>query len=343
MTQRISPILLDVPPMTKYNFMPTSENYSINQKGLTHILILIMVVGITLFVGAFFWSNFKNGHFINKPNQPAKENEQSSSTSKQSLISGENKSLNQKEEKSYNTVDNIYPNTDDPPKLTLFFGEDKKQNIPDEDVLSIGQFGSWEGGGPPTPFKQGFEPNSEMEISLKAKQYPVYAFTKGIITYIEKGNSGEITVRYGRKYTLKHLHVSNPSEKLKVGEKIEAGDFIGYTPIIKAGINDPRGEDFSFLEIELDKVISDRSARAINAFDYFDETSKAGLEKVRLGDKTGVKPDWVGTTIDKSKSWIPYVRKAETWADMHKIGFEGDLESFEEFAKNNNLEWVLNN
>lgn len=292
----------------------------IDNKGFAHILLSLVVSALIIIGAAILWANFRNDHFV----------------------SNENKSINQKEGKPYDTADSIYPDTDNPPNLIFYFGEESKQSIPDEDVLRIGQFGAFEGGGQPTPFKIGYEPNSEMEISLKAKQYPIYAFTKGIITYIQEGDSGEIAIRYGRKYALKHLHVSSLSEKLKVGQKIEAGDFIGLTPIIKAGPDDPRGHDSSFLEIEFDKVISDRAARAVNAFNYFDEPSKNALEKIRLADKEGVKPDWVGTTIDKSKSWIPYVGNAETWADMYKIGFEGDLESFEEFAKNNNLEWVLN-
>lgn len=301
---------------------PTSENFSASQKGFAGIFIVLAGVGLAIFIGAFLWANYKNVHLqINK--QGVIEQKQ---TFEQPVSNPEEKLIS-------------YPDTDDPPALTLYFGKDKKVGIPTDIVLETGQFGTFEGGGSPTPFKVGFEPNSEMEISLKVGNYPIYSFTKGIITNIDSSEQGEITIKYGRKYALKHLHIKNLSPSLKVGDKIEAGVLLGYT---QTGSLGDGSLTFSFIEIELDKVISDRAARAMNASDYFDQESKNALELIRQAAPRNPKKSWQASSIDKAKSWIPYVGKAETWADMHKIGFEGDLESFEEFAKNNNLEWILN-
>lgn len=293
-----------------------------SQKGFAPIFILIAGVGLVIFAGTFLWANFKNGHLQNSKqviDQKETKSEQPTNSSEKKL--------------------NSYPDTDEPPILTLFWGKEKKIGIPADIVLETGQFGTFEGGGPPTPFKFGLEPNSEMEINLKIGEYPIYAFSKGIITNIESSEQGEVTIRYSRKYALKHLHIKNLAPSLKVGDKIEAGTFLGYT---QTGSLGDGSLTFSFIEIELDKVISDRAARAINAYDFFDKESKDSLEKIRQAASRDPKPSWIASNENKSKSWIPYTGKPETWADMHKIGFEGDQESFEEFAKNNNLEWVLN-
>ncbi|MDP3973906.1 MAG: hypothetical protein Q8P92_03670 [Candidatus Daviesbacteria bacterium] len=306
--------------------MPISIRLSVSQKGFANILVVLVGIGLAIFAGVFLWSNIQHGNFGIKNDQDK---------------------LKQKEKKFEQTVNNpqkeesaIYPNTDNPPTLTLYFGKEKKVGISDDLVLETGQFGTWEGGGHPTPFKQGLEPNSEMEINLKVGEYPIYSFTKGIITNIDSSEQGEVTIKYGRKYALKHMHIKNLDKNLKIGDKIEVGQLLGYTHTASLGDG---SLTFSFLEIELDKLISSRAARAISAFDYFDLDSKSALEKIRKVAPRDPKPSWVASFEDKNESWIAYTGKAETWADMHKIGFEGDLESFEEFAKNNNLEWVLNN
>ncbi len=286
------------------------------QKGFANILFVLGGLGLVIFAGTFLWTNFQQKkQTINKQ----KESEKTVT----SIQQGESAS---------------YPDTDEPPTLTLFWGKEKKVGIPTDIVLETGQFGTWEGRGPPTPFKVGLEPNSEMEINLKVGEYPIYSFSKGLITNIENSEQGEITIKYGKKYALKHLHIKNLNKNLKVGDKIEAGTLLGYTQLGRLGDG---SLTFSFLEIELDKIISNRAARAINAFDYFNQESKGALEKIRQAATRNPKTSWVASSGDKAKSWIPYVGKAETWADMHKIGFEGDLESFEEFAKKNNLEWIL--
>lgn len=327
------------------------------QNKLIKISAIVVVIAIVIFAGAFLWANFLHGNFGISKDRPDSVIEKSGVIKKKanletgSLDIRKNESsefsVNQAPTISLKTIEGItnqeifYPDTSKEPTLTLFWGEKKETTIPSSEVLSIAQFGAWESGGAPTPFKIGFEPNSEIGVDLKPGRYPLYAFTKGIITNIDRKISGEITIRYGKKYALKHMHIADLSPTLKVGQKIEAGTFIGLTPIIQSGPNDPRGASFSFFEIELDKIIDSRAARAVNPFDYFDAASKAGLEQARLADKVSIKSDWIGTVTDKNKSWIPYVGKPETWADMHKIGFNGDLESFEEFAKANNLEWVL--
>lgn len=295
-----------------------------SQKGFAHILLISVIVGVIIVVGSFFWVNFKNGEIQLNNNQHITD---------------------QKEKNFEQTINNpekeemvLYPDTDQPPTLTLYFGKEKKVGIPTDVILFTGQFGTWEGGGPPTPFKKGFEPNSEMEINLKPGEYPIYSFTKGVVSNIDGSDQGEITIRYGRKYAFKHLHIKNLVRNLKVGDKIEAGTLLGYTH--RATLGDG-SITFDILETELDKVISERAARAINAFDYFDQASKDSLEKIRQSASRDPKPSWVSAD-DKSKSWIAYTGKPETWADMHKIGYEGDLENFEEFAKKNNLEWILN-
>lgn len=291
------------------------------ERGFQVPLILIAGVGLAIFAVSFLWANYKNGHL---------------QTNKQEII--------EKKQNPEQPVTNpegkliSYPDTDDPPTLTLYFGKDKKVGIPTEIVLETGQFGTFEGGGSPTPFKMGLEPNSEMEINLKVGDYPIYSFSKGVIINIENGEQGEITIKYGRKYALKHLHIKNLSPSLKLGDKIEAGTLLGYTQIGSLGDG---SLTFSFIEIELDKVISDRAARAINAYEFFNKESRDSLEKIRQAAPRNPKQSWVASSDDKAESWIPYVGKAETWADMHKIGYDGDLESFEEFAKNNNLEWIL--
>lgn len=301
------------------NFRALLKN-NMKQKGFAHIFIFLIVIGLVIFIGVFLLVNYKNS--------PPQTNKQVIDEQKQA-----EKFTSNPEKKLVS-----YPETDSPPTLTLFWGKDKKVGIPYDIVLETGQFGTFEGGGQQTPFKVGLEPNSEMEINLKVGEYPIYSFSKGLITNIENSEQGEITIKYGRKYALKHLHIKNLSPSLKIGDKIEAGTLLGYT---QTGSLGDGSLTFSFIEIELDKIISDRAARAINVYDYFDQESKDSLENIRQVAPRNPKRSWVASFDDKTKSWIPYVGKVETWADMHKIGFNGDLESFEEFAKNNNLEWVL--
>lgn len=297
-----------------------------DNKGFAHIFVILVGIGLAIFAGVFLYSNYQHGNLGNKSNQDKIEQPEKLTSEKP---------INNPQKDDIGS----YPDTDGPPILTLFWGKEKKVGIPTDIVLETGQFGTFEGGGQQTPFKVGLEPNSEMEINLRVGEYPVYSFSKGLITNIENSEQGEITIKYGRKYALKHLHIKKLSLSLKVGDKIEAGTFLGYT---QTGSLGDGSLTFSFVEIELDKVISDRAARAINAYDYFDKESKDSLERLRLAALRDPKQSWLASSDDKAKSWIPYVGRAETWADMHKIGFEGDLESFEEFAKNNNLEWVLN-
>jgi len=214
----------------------------------------------------------------------------------------------------------VYPDTEEAPVLTLYWGVNK-EGLNTAEVAGVGQFGVWEGSGT-SDFKAGCEPASEMEMYLYSNGWPIYSYTCGTIVYL---GSDEIGIRYGRNYVIKHEYVGNMSA-LSLGQTVEAGTLLGYT------------KD-NFWEIELDKWTGPLVARAIPAYGYFDAPSQVTLMAIcQASGKSG----WVISSASTLESWIPYAGTAEMWADTQKMGIAlAGTQSLEGFLAEYNLLWTL--
>lgn len=227
----------------------------------------------------------------------------------------------------------INPRTEDTPELTLIWGGEKKSAINPADISGVIPFGAWLNGDPKTDPKA--EPQTGLELHLKTKHSPIYSYTDGTLVWVSKkegSGESEISVRSGSKYAVKYFRVSETPSYLNVGDKVGKGDLLGYTSA---------GNGFDIWKIEVDKLISSRSARALNPLDFFDQPSKTAFQK--LENESGGKLKLAVDPTSNDAGWIAYVGKAEIWASVIRMGFrKNNLESAGEFSKKNNLGWILN-
>jgi hypothetical protein len=271
------------------------------------ILVFVAVLGIIGFIGYDILFKSKN-----KIDTSAKN-------------SSGNSSMKNEGSGDKDAITETYPDTDKAPELKLFWGADKSVGIPKAEVTTVGQFGTWEGGGPNTAFKEGKEPASEIEVRLMYKDYPLYAYTSGIITFAQDET---VVIRYGKNYALHYKHVITIDKSLKVGKKVAAGDNIGT-------ISPGKGKG-AFWEIETERKDS-KGVWAVNPVPFFDDSSEASLNALL---PTGNFTSWVVDAADKEAGWVAYVGKPEICGDGFKSGW-GKIGA-ESCYKDIGLGWTLN-
>lgn len=231
----------------------------------------------------------------------------------------------------------VYPDTEDPP-LLAYYGPDPDQ----VGIDSIGAYGDWEGGG--NAFKPGEEPATEIEIrSIGSSPVPLKAPCDGVLVYVNReGQDGDVSIRYGRRYVVKYLHVAGIPTNLRAGMKVRQGDLVGYTASM--------GPDTQFWELELDKLYPKSAAFggrpllvSVYPLPYFSQEAQATLERVRraVQNQHGSDPDWIAPTSDPSAGWLASVPSHEMWADSHKAGYDGPFVGLEEYLKHYGLEGIL--
>ena len=227
----------------------------------------------------------------------------------------------------------IYPETEKPPSLTFYWGENKNIDIDVDEIIETIPYGGWSNGDPKKNSKA--EPQTGLELRLTAKKNPIYSYCSGTVVWrnINASKDTDLTIRYGKKYAVKYYRVAEVPSYLNVGDKVKKGDLLGYTSTFD------ETDTFDVWKIEVDKVISDRAARALNPIDFFDDASKEVFEKI----DSDISKKLTADPKSKDAGWIVYVKKDEIWASMIRMGFRKEgLESAGEFSKENNLGWMLN-
>lgn len=234
----------------------------------------------------------------------------------------------------------VYPDTSAAPVLRFYWGA-AKQTVAPSTLSSIGKYGEWEGSGGASVFKPGFEPASEIEIRLTSTREPVYSYSAGTIVYLNTGspnlygqNVGTLSVRYGKHYIIKYLHLTEIQSGLALEGTIEKGTLLGYTE--KMGASD------GFWEIEMDVIKDSSHLRAVPPVPYFDTDSRTVFDEIlsTMGETSWTVPVSAPTT----EGWVSYVGTHETWADPAKCGVKNTsaFESLETFLDAYGLSWVLN-
>lgn len=228
----------------------------------------------------------------------------------------------------------VYPETERPPSLTFYWGENKKTDIDVNQIIETIPYGGWSNGDPKKDPKA--EPQTGLEFIISTKRNPIYSYGNGIVVWQNQNavtKNKEISIRYGKKYAVKYYKVAEVPSYLNVGDEVEKGDLLGYTS------TSDTTDTFDVWKIEVDKVINDRAARALNPIEFFDNKSKEVFEKIEDDGSMQL----IADPGSEEAGWIAYVKKYEIWASMIRMGFRKEgLESAGEFSKENNLEWILN-
>jgi hypothetical protein len=234
----------------------------------------------------------------------------------------------------------IYPNTTEAPALTFYWGAGKQTVVPPTVSSISSRYGGWEGPGGGI-YKPGFEPASESEMVLTTTREPVYTYSRGTVVYAtyESTNAygqqeGEVLIRYGRKYAVKHLHVIEIQSGITVGTTVEKGTLIGYTEKMGGG---------SFWEAEIDHIKSSTEVRAVPIIYYLDAASAQVFNDILtiVGQTSWIHQITESTT----ESWLSCVGTHEYWADAMKVGVKSgktsQFDSAVDFCNRHNLSWIL--
>lgn len=283
--------------------------YKHNQNGFAHFLILIFVIVVIAFIvlaGLYVGAKQEKGDKGN--NTPNSNNAQASSELKLKY--------------------DIYPKTSDAPVLHLYWGPQKSTVIDSKSLIEIEKFGVFED--VPIPNCESTkDPGAEWAIHFKPGSIPVHTYASGTITNIQdEGASKEVVIRYGSKYAVKYLHVTNVPSSLKTGDKIEAGTLVGYTQLIDGN---PK---YEFWELEIDKILDGNIARTDFPLNYFDAESRASFESLRASSGLS---SWFVDESSKSAGWLAYVGKPEAWADMSKLGTNSNGDDYCQFLRSYKL------
>lgn len=226
----------------------------------------------------------------------------------------------------------VYPDTEEAPSLTFYWGTSKETAVPATVTGISSRYGGWEGGGGGGTYKVGFEPATESEMTFSSVHEPVYTYERGTVVY---AHGDEVSIRYGRKYIVKYLHLDDIQPAVVVGETIEKGVLIGYTETMGSG---------SFWEVEVSHIKSTSEIRAVPVTDYLDTASRAVFDEILT--KVGQSSWMHGTGEPTSESWLSYVGIYEFWSDAAKSGiadsYVSGFDSPEDFCTSHGMAWILN-
>jgi hypothetical protein len=231
----------------------------------------------------------------------------------------------------------VYPDTDEAPVLH-YYGPDPDQVT----IKELGPYGVWEGSDTNPYYQPDREPATEIEIHTEEPQaYDLYSPVDGTVVYKSyENNDGEIHIRYGRRYVVSYLHVSDIPDELQPGTIVHQGDFVGTTV-----------DGYGFWELELDRIYQSSSGfggrplvASLYPIDYFDEESQQVLEAIRqeAQQNSGRDQQWQGPDDDPAAGWYYYVPSHEMWADSHKSGVEGNFIGPEEYYGHYDMCFILN-
>lgn len=237
----------------------------------------------------------------------------------------------------------IYPDTSAAPQLTFYCGASCETVVPPNVTSISSRYGGWEGSGGGGVFKPGCEPASESEMYFSATREPVYSYTRGTIVYAtyEAQNGygqweGEIGIRYGRNYLVKHVHVTEIQPGVVVGQTIEAGVLIAYT--------EKMGDEIGFWETEVCWLKSTHEIRALPLVFFLDAASQTVFNDILVA--VGQSSWYHAASEPTTESWVPYIGTHEAWADCSKFGVRPertmDFDSPEDYYGAYGLSWIFN-
>lgn len=283
-----------------------------NHYGFAHVVVLVVVILIVVMAGLLVDSKREKGEKSSKKSSPT-----TTTTTTQNANTGSVEDIKFA----------VYPDTSDAPKLHLYWGPQKSASIDPNPLKEIEKFGVFEN--MPIPAcETPKDPGAEWAIHFKKGSLPVYTYAPGTITNIQdEGASKELVVRYGKKYAVKYLHVTNVPKSLKQGDKIEAGTLIGATQYYSDG-------GYEFWELEINKIMDGDIARTDFPLTYFDDESKKAFENLRA--RSGL-ASWFVDEKSKSAGWLAYTGKPEAWADMSKLGVKATGDDYCEFLRTSGL------
>lgn len=236
----------------------------------------------------------------------------------------------------------IYPSTEGAPQVKFVWGASKETVVPPGITSISSRFGGWEGGGGGSVYKPGCEPASESEIYVSSTREPIYSYVKGTVVHVNTGEVnaygqrvGEVSVRYGRKYAVKHLHITEIQPGIQTGTTIEVGVLLGYTE---------RMGNASFWESEMCQLKSTAEIVAVPLYFYLDASSKNVFNQILIA--VG-QTSWFHTAGEPTtEAWVPYVGTTEAWADSAKFGIKPDktqqFDSSETYYAKFGLSWIFN-
>ncbi len=233
----------------------------------------------------------------------------------------------------------VYPDTTAAPVLRFYWGPDRQTIVPPT-LSEIGIYGIWEGGSGGGAYKTGCEPATEIELRLTSTRDAVYSCSKGTVVYVNAGSAnaygqlvGTVSVRYGRNYIAKYLHVTDIPAVITAGSSVEEGALLGYT--------EKMSPSSGFWELELDFIKDPSTIRAIPPIGFFDTDSTAVFNDMLASVP---ETDWaLPLTAPTSEGWVSYVGTHEMWADPAKCGVNNTsaFESLEKFLEDHGMSWTL--
>jgi len=230
-------------------------------------------------------------------------------------------------------ISEIFPDTDGAPVLELAWDGE----LDPKTATRYTPYGIWEA---QIEYEDGiaYEPANEMQFYLITDKENFLAAAPGIVIQNElHGESGLLTVRYGKNYSITYMHII-PDEKIEPGTKIEIGDVLGKME----KRNNPTWGEETWWEIQITKKEGNKY-RSVPPYDYFSKESKEILNAIADNSKE-TNNFWIaaegshGWTIIDGCSWIKYTKTPSWWAS-NRFDSKNQFESQEEFLDSLGLGW----
>lgn len=227
-----------------------------------------------------------------------------------------------------------YPDTTEAPVLELIWDGE----LDPTEAIRYTPYGVWEGWFE-YPEGTAYEQANEMQFYMDTEATDYLAIAPGIVTQSETfgGGSGLLSVQYGHNYVITYMHIF-PSDDIKIGQKIEKGDYIGQMEKRTT----PDGLEETWWEIML-TTYSDGKYRTLPPYDYFSDEGKAKMDELALNFEYGGITDEAGKitwTVDEGCSWLKYA--PDGWWDSGRFfDHDPEQESHQEFLDSLGLGWQV--
>lgn len=170
--------------------------------------------------------------------------------------------------KIYDTL--IYPETDQPPQLTIQWWTGSTISV--SDVYVISTFAMPKGDSP------GVVDHFTLFVASSANK-PIYALCDGIVVSLDRGyNKDRQVIRYGKNYAVEYCHVVNLNPDLYIGKIVKKGDKIGEIWPVTWGYPEGTG----YFEVRFLKRKSDGRWIPVDLYEYLDPISKENIKEIWL-------------------------------------------------------------
>jgi len=170
----------------------------------------------------------------------------------------------------------IYPNTDQPPQLTIKWWS-TGSTIPKDEVYLISTFGV------PKMNMPGVVDHFTLWVASAAYK-PIYALCDGVVVCLERGyDKDHQVIRYGKNYAVEYCHVVNLNPDLYIGKIVKKGEKIGEILPFSSnpGSNFPP-EGTGYYEVRFLKRKENGKWVAVDLYEYLDPVSKENIKEIWL-------------------------------------------------------------